>query len=138
MKKVLSILAAIAALATIISLVIQIWPEPEPRINVLVEERRVGALVIKAATDEGNPIVAGSVQIRPGTGSDQTISTHTNSKGELEITVDWLRSSFGDDPPEEWLPDSETARKYGVIPVYVEVSKEGYTSGDMLASIDVR
>ena len=138
MKKVLSILAAIAAVATIISLVIQIWPEPEPRINVLVEERRVGALVIKAATDEGNPIVAGTVRIRPGTGSTQTISTQTNSAGELEITVDWLMSSFGDDPPEEWLPDSETIREYGVIPVYVEVSKEGYTSGDRLASIDVR
>ena len=125
-------------MATIISLALQIWPEPDPRINVLVEERRVGALLIKAVSDEGNPIVAGSVRIRPGTGSDQSIWTHTNSAGELEITVDWLISSFGDDPPEEWRPDSETIREHGVIPVYVQVSKEGYTSGDRLASIDVR
>lgn len=138
MKKVLSILAAIAAIATIISVAIQIWPEPEPRINVLVEERRVGALLIKAITDEGNPIVAGSVKIRPGTGSRYSINTNTNSAGELEIRTDELMSYYRDDGPEEWQPNSETIREHGVMPVYIEVSKEGYASGEILASIDVR
>lgn len=138
MKKFLSLLAAAAAVATIMSLALQIWPEPDPRINVLVEERRVGALVIKAVTDDGNPIAAGQVQIRPQKGASQSIHTQTNSEGELEIRAEELMSYYPDDGPEAWLPDGEAIHEHGVMPVYVTVSKPGYATGEMLASIDVR
>lgn len=135
MKKFVAVLGVVAAIVTILGFLLQIWPSPNPKINVLVEDRAIGILVIRAVTDEGSPIANGQVSIRPQKGSSYDISTNTNSRGELEIRAESL---IGTDGPEEWRPDSRFITEAGAIPIYVSVSKNGYEPGEIVASIDVR